>query len=234
MFDVRPDNDVPGFRVRPFEIGPHDDVPGFRVKATEDVPGFRVPGGGLPRADFLTGRLPSQGYVNVNSPYPYPLGGSAYPGATLLDKIRDPDWVVPRLEAAADGAISTIPGAWNLVRAIGRAAGVGGKEESHRFDEEMKVAGKVAGKVVGKAVEYPEQATRAVGTVLSELDKDPLFRYRMMGRYFAGSLVGIGPFGLGGVATLGDALRAIERGYGARDIVKQAIEGNPWLRELGR
>jgi len=234
MFDVRPDNDVPGFRVRPFDIGPDDDVPGFRVKATEDVPRFRVPNDGLPRPDFLTGRLPSQGYVNVNSPYPYPLGGAVSPDATILDKIRDPDWVVPRLGAAADGAFSTIPGAWNLVRALGRAAGMGGKEEAQRFDEEMKVAGNVAGNVVGKAVEYPEQAARAAGAVLSELDRDPLFRYRTMGRYFAGSLVGIGPFSLGGVATLGDALRAIERGYGARDIVKQAIEGNPWLRGSGK
>jgi hypothetical protein len=229
MFDVRPDNDLPGFRVRPFDIGP-DDVPGFRVKATEDVPGFRVPNDGSPRPDFLTGRLPSQGYVNVNSPYPYPLGGSAYPDATLLDKIRDPDWVVPRLGATFDGAISVVPGLWNAGRAVWRAAGGLGKEEAQRFDQEMVTAGKV----LGKAAEHPEQAARVAGEVWSELNKDPTFPYYLAGRAFAGSLVGVGPLRIGVLAAMGDTLRAIEKGYGSRDIVRQAIEGNPWLRFLGR
>ena len=56
----------------------------------------------------------------------------------------------------------------------------------------------------------------------------------MAGRLLAGSLVGVGPIPLGAVATVGDTLRAIERGYGARDIARQAIEGNPWLRLLRR
>ena len=167
MFDIRPDNDVPGFRVKPFDIQSGDDVPGFRVKATEDVPGFRVPSDGSPRPTLMTGGQPSQGYVNVNSTHPYLLGSSAYPDATIMDKIRDPDWLVPRLGAAAEGAISTIPGVWSLVRGIGRAAGVGGKEEAHRFDDEIKAAGTLAGKALDKAVEYPELATRAVGEVVS-------------------------------------------------------------------
>jgi len=124
MFDVRPDNDLPGLRVNPFDIQSGDDVPGLRVKATQDVPGFRVPGDGSP----------SQGHVNVNSPYPYPypLGMSAYPDATIMDKIRDPDWVVPRLGATFDGAISVVPGLWNAGRAIWRAAGGFGKQEAQQ------------------------------------------------------------------------------------------------------
>jgi|EndMetStandDraft_8_1072994.scaffolds.fasta_scaffold153971_1 hypothetical protein len=234
MFDIRPDNDVPGFRVKPFDIQSGDDVPGFRVKATEDVPGFRVPGDGSPRPTFMTGGLPSQEYVNVNSTHPYLRGGSSYPDATIMEKIRDPDWLAPRLGATFEGAISTIPGVWSLVRGIGRAAGVGGKDEAHRFDDEIKAAGTLAGKALDKAVEYPELAARAVGEVASELNKDPLFKYHMFGRMLAGSLVGIGPVPLGVAAGTGDVLRAIEKGYGMRDIVREAIEGNPWLRGLGK
>lgn len=65
MFDVRPDNDVPGFRVKPFDVRPDDDVPGFRVKATEDVPGFRVSGDGSPLPTLMTGRLPSERYGHL-------------------------------------------------------------------------------------------------------------------------------------------------------------------------
>lgn len=249
-FNVKPPDEpeVPGFRMKvdgtvrtddaafgqPPDIRPDNDVPGFRINSTEGVPGFRVPRDWSPRPTFVTGGLPSQGYINVNSPYPYPVDTSAYPDASIMEKIRDPDWVVPRLGAAADGAISTIPGAWNFMRAIGRAAGIGGKEEAHRFDDEMKMAGKLAGKVVGKAVEYPEQATRAVGEVVSELDKDPLFRYYMAGRILAGYFAGVGPVRLGPFAMMGDAFRAIEKGYGIRDTARQVIEGNPWLRGLSR
>ena len=100
--------------------------------------------------------------------------------------------------------------------------------------DELKAAGNLAGKVLDKAVEYPELATRAVGEVVSELNRDPLFKYHMLGRMLAGSFVGIGPLPLGVAAGAGDALRAIEKGYGIRDIVREAIEGNPWLRGLGK
>jgi hypothetical protein len=229
MFNVRPDNDVPGFRVTPPDSRPSDDFPGFHVKATEDVPGFHVSGDGSPRQAFVTGRPPPRQYVNVNSPYPYPLRGSAYPDATLLDKIRDPDWLAPRLGATFDGAISVVPVVWNAGRAVWRAAGGLGKEEARRFDEEMVAAGKV----LGKAAEHPEQAARVAGGVWSELNKDPMFQYYMAGRLAAGLLVGVGPLRAGGVAAIGDTLRAIEKGYGSR-IVRQAIEGNPWLRVLGK
>jgi hypothetical protein len=230
MFNVRPDNDVHGFRVRPLDSRSDADVPGFRVKATEGVPGFHVSGDGSPQPAFVTGRPPSHQYVNVNSPYPYPLGGSAYPDATLLGKIRDPDWVMPRLGATFDGAISVVPGLWNAGRAVWRAAGGLGKEEAQRFDQEMVTAGKV----LGKAAEHPEQAARVAGEVWSELNKDPMFPYHLAGRAFAGSLVGVGPLRIGVLAAMGDTLRAVEKGYGSRDIVRQAIEGNPWLRFLGR
>jgi hypothetical protein len=90
-----------------------------------------------------------------------------------------------------------------------------------------------AGKVLGKAAEHPEQAARVAGGVWSELNKDPMFQYYMAGRLAAGLLVGVGPLRAGGVAAIGDTLRAIEKGYGSR-IVRQAIEGNPWLRVLGK
>lgn len=75
-------NDVPGFRVKPFDIQSDDDVPAFRVKATEDVPGFRVPSDGSPPPTFTTGGPLSQGYVSVNSTHPYLRGGSSYLDAT--------------------------------------------------------------------------------------------------------------------------------------------------------
>jgi hypothetical protein len=227
MFDVRPDNDLPGFRVRPFAIGPHDDVPGFRVKATEDVPGFRVPDDGLPRPDFLTGRLPSQGYVNVNSPYPYfPVGGSAHPDATLWDKIRDPDWIMPRATAAIDGAISIVPGTWNAIRAIGRAAGIAGKAEAKRFDDEMEFIGGV----LAQAAKHPEPVARAAREVASELAKDPLLPYYGGGRFLAGSLLRVGPIPLGPIAFIGDALRAAEKGHNnVPDFIRRSILGTSWL-----
>lgn len=137
---------------------------------------------------------------------------------------------MPRLGATFDGAISIVPGLWNAGRAVWRAAGGLGKEEAQRFDEEMVTAGKV----LGKAAEHPEPAARVACEVWSELNKDPMFQYYMAGRLAAGLLVGVGPLRVGGLAAIGDTLRAIENGYGSRDIVRQAIEGNPWLRVLGR
>lgn len=119
---------------------------------------------------------------------------------------------------------------WNAGRAVWRAAGGLGKEEAQRFDQEMVAAGKV----LGKAAEHPEQAARVAGEVWSELNRDPMFSYYLAGRAVAGSLVGVGPLRLGVLAAMGDTLRAIENGYGSRDIVRQAIEGNPWLRFLER
>jgi hypothetical protein len=162
MFNFRPY--VPGFNVKP----PADaEVPGFRMNPDGSV---RTDGAASSRPPSYTsvGWTPNANDRYVNSPrYPGPLGASAYPDASILEKIRVSDWLVPRFEAAMDGAISTIPGAWNAIRAIGRAAGMGGKDEAHRFDEEMKAAGNLAGKVVDKVVEHPQQAARVADEVWS-------------------------------------------------------------------
>jgi hypothetical protein len=107
---------------------------------------------------------------------------------------------VPRATAAIDGAISIVPGTWNAIRAVGRAAGIAGKEEAKRFDREMEFIGGA----LSRAAEHPEPVARVAREVASEVAKNPLLPYYVGGRALAGGLLRVGPIPLGSIALIGD------------------------------
>lgn len=255
MFGVRPNMQQQlGFHV----ATPIEEVPGLHAwRSAEDLPGFRMNMNGSMRdahipqpfsdagnpfdpssqlgltATFTpvgNGSLRQPPRENVNIKTPYPTGSSTYPDASIWEKIRDSDWLIPRVEAAMDGAISIVPGTWNAARAVGRAAGAAGKEEAKRFDREMEFIGKA----LGLAADHPDITARVAVEMASELFEDPLLPYHVGGRVLAGSVLRAGPIPLGVIATIGDTLRAVEKGYRFPDAVRQGSVGTSWLRRLGR
>lgn len=226
MFNFRPE--LPGFRVEP---SAKEVVPGLHAwRPNEEVLSYRVnwPGNDVP-TPRVNPKEDDPGVRLANSS-PYPGGGSASLDASIWDKIRDPDWVAPRTMAAMDGAISIIPGALNAARAVGRAGGLLGKEEAKRFDREMEFVGRA----LGLAADHPDVTARAAVEMASELFEDPLLPYHIGGRGLAGYLLRAGPIPLGAIATAGDTLRAIEKGYSFADAIRRGATGTSWLRGLGR
>ena len=190
---------VPGFRV-----GETDVVPGFRVGHTTGVPGFRVNADGSIRTDS-----PGQ-YINVRN-------DSRSSGRSFWRDIVDAaEWAGTRANAVVNGAYSVFPGVYDAGRAVVRGTGLLGSNEFQRSVQESEAVGGL----ITRAAEHPEHAARTVGRAISELDKNPLFRYYMGGRMFMGLATGLGP-----AAMAGSALRALEDGHNAYDIFKRAIQG---------
>ncbi len=141
-------------------------------------------------------------------------------GSIFYGRLRDgADAVGARANATVNGAHSIFPGTLNLPRSILRAAGLFGKAEAHRFDDEMAAAGAALGQIV----KHPEPALRAAGEAFSTAWNDPLFPFYLAGRAGMGLRTRLGPF-----AVVGDTLRALEDGHNLDDAVTYSgILGRP-------
>lgn len=233
MFDVLPIEAFSGFRVRRPEdtVGFHVSGGGSAQAAPPNPASFRGYGNAAPSTDAPHGNVysatddaydllkgnpyfdlvrgPSNGaeVANVNATGDQP-GFSGRLRSILDDVGNAAEQVGRHANAFVNGAYSVFPGTYGAVRALGRGVGLLGPEEFRRFGQEADFVGNSLGQIV----RYPEPAIREGAKTLSTLYSDPLFRSYSTGRALMGYLTR-----LGGAATAGDALRALENGHNLVD-----------------
>jgi hypothetical protein len=204
-------------------------VPGFRVGQPGEVPGFRLADDGSIRNDAASAGASPQYPGQWTSKWAGPLyvDASGRPpdffdrlGSTLADVPDAADWVGTRANAVVNGAYSVFPGTYNALRAVARGAGLLGPEEFRRFGQEADAIGNS----LGRAVKYPDLAYHAsLEAARVALESNPLLPYYSAGRGRMGFATR-----LGGAATAGDALRAVENGHDLIDaIIQYGISGIP-------
>jgi hypothetical protein len=137
----------------------------------------------------------------------------------ITDAQNAAEAVGTRANAVVNGAYSVFPGTYNAIRALGRGTGVLGPEESRRFGQEADFIGDSLGQIA----KHPGLALRTARAALPILAKDPLLPYYAAGRLLMGGLTRLGP-----VATIGDALRAVEDGHNfLNSVFYHGIQGIP-------
>ena len=131
-----------------FNVRPELQWPGFRVKspAEEEVPGFRMNADGSVRTDAASDRPSS--YTPVRwTPNAEQYGNAEIElsrsyGPSYWDDLRN---AVKQFgsgaNAVVNGAYSLGPGTFSLAREAGRGLGLYGSEEAQRFRQEMNAAG---------------------------------------------------------------------------------------------
>jgi hypothetical protein len=120
--------------------------------------------------------------------------------------------------AAVNGAYSVFPDTFNYPRSILRGAGVLGKDEAYRFDQEMAAMGEGAKQIA----RHPKLAAEAAGRAFWA-GWDPLILPYLAGRGAMGYFTGLGPF-----ALVGGVLRAAENADNFIDpVLYGGIQGRP-------
>jgi hypothetical protein len=222
MFSIPVDALSPGFRLRE-----PDDTPGFRV--SNDSPGFRVSDDGLVRSDRVPVggspmRDPAQWTTNWARPlYVNANGGPSDFFGRLFSDVQDAaEWAGTNANAVVNGAYSIFPGTYDELRALARGVGLLGPEEFRRFGQEADFIGDSLGQIV----RHPGAAYRAATDALSVLAQNPLLIPYFLGRVPMGYFTGLGP-----VAAMGGALRAVENGHNLIDsILQHGVVGVPSAR----
>lgn len=126
--------------------------------------------------------------------------------------------------AIGDGAYSSLEGVGNAARFVGRSIGLYGSDEINRSDQEIRAAAeaiKDGRKLLMDSPEARSVAAHAAEDAAAAYWRDEKNRYFLLGRAGFGLLTDLGP-----VAMIGDATRALEKGYNAIDALGKGIVGN--------
>jgi hypothetical protein len=147
----------------------------------------------------------------------YAGGYEGDPGRFYYEQLRNGARAVGTgANAVVNGAYSVFPDTLDFARSALRAAGLFGKAEAGRFDQEMGAMGEGARQVVT----HPRLAAQAAGNAWSA-GWDPLLLPYLAGRGAMGYVTQLGPF-----ALAGGVLRAAEDGHNLIDsVIYRGVQG---------